>query len=189
MSVKAPPQLTWQDKFILIAIPLVVFTIFIFANQMSRDLTTAEAIQAKKTDIDVRESGKIIKLYKQVASDTISCRVKSLYGGNEFDFHYKVIGSETIQFAIDREIKMLGQFKADENGGSVTAPYITKYNGRTNGWLMYDNKTYVGSMMQEDPMNPNANPMLPNNQQTKPAPQNTGNAQPVSTQTPAPETK
>ena len=47
MSVKRPPELTWQDKAILVAIPLVVFTIFMLANYLSQGLTVADAFEQK----------------------------------------------------------------------------------------------------------------------------------------------
>lgn len=84
MSVKRPPELTWQDKAILVAIPLVVFTIFMLANYLSRDLTVADAFEQKLVDVDVRDGGNIMQVYPVVATDTVSCRVKTRDGKIDF---------------------------------------------------------------------------------------------------------
>ena len=92
------------------------------------------------------------------------------------------MGSNTVKFELGREVKLLGQYKANETGGVVTAPYNTKY-GRTNGWMIYENRTYVGDMMQDDPMNGNMsqNQMMQNNKQAQSANQPAQKALPATT--------
>ena len=63
---KSPPELTWQDKAILVAIPVVVFTIFILANYFSQDLTVNEAFQQELAVAEVRDGGSVIQIYPQV---------------------------------------------------------------------------------------------------------------------------
>ena len=143
MSVKRPPELTWQDKAILVAIPLVVFTIFMLANYLSRDLTVADAFEQKLVDVDVRDGGNIMQVYPVVATDTVSCRVKTRDGKIDFDFVYPIQASETIRFELGHTVQFFGQYKYDAKGGTVTAPYKTK-TGRMNGWTIYENKRYIG---------------------------------------------
>ncbi len=139
---KRPPELTWQDKAILVAIPIVVFTIFILANYFSQDLTVADAFDQQLPEAEVRDGGNIVQLYPQTATDTISCRLKSRDNRVEFDFNYQVTGSETIKFQVGRLVQFFGRYKFDPRGGSVTTPYKGK-SGRMNGWAIYENFRYA----------------------------------------------
>jgi hypothetical protein len=107
---KRPPELTWQDKAILIAIPIVVFTIFILANYFSQDLTVAAAFEQQLPEAEVRDGGNIIQLYPQTATDTVSCRLKSRDNSIEFDFTYQITGSETIKFEVGRLVQFFGNY-------------------------------------------------------------------------------
>lgn len=138
---KRPPELTWQDKAILVAIPLVVFTIFILANYFSQDLTVADAFEQQLPETEVRDGGNIIQVYPLTATDTVSCRLKSRDNRVEYDFNYLVTGSETLKFEVGRLLQFYGKYKFDARGGSVTTPYKGK-SGRLNGWAIYENHRY-----------------------------------------------
>ncbi len=138
---KRPPELTWQDKAILVAIPLVVFTIFILANYFSQDLTVADAFEQQLPETEVRDGGNIIQVYPLTATDTVSCRLKSRDHRVEYDFNYLVTGSETLKFEVGRLLQFYGKYKFDARGGSVTTPYKGK-SGRLNGWAIYENHRY-----------------------------------------------
>ena len=138
---KRPPELTWQDKAILVAIPIVVFTIFILANYFSQDPTVADAYEQQLPDSEVRDGGNIVQLYPQTATDTFSCRLKSRDNRVEYDFNYKITGSETFHFEVGRLVQFYGKYKYDPKGGSVTTPYKGK-SGRLNGWAIYENHRY-----------------------------------------------
>ncbi len=138
---KRPPELTWQDKAILVAIPIVVFTIFILANYFSQDLTVADAFEQQLPEAEVRDGGNIIQLYQQVATDTVSCRLKSRDNRIEYDFHYQITGSETLKLEVGRLVQFYGKYKFDARGGAVTTPYKGK-SGRLNGWAIYENHRY-----------------------------------------------
>lgn len=139
---KRPPELTWQDKAILVAIPIVVFTIFILANYFSQDLTVADAFEQQLPEAEVRDGGNVVQVYPLIATDTISCRLKARDGRNEFDFNFSVTGSETIKFEPGRLVQFYGKFRYDQKGGSVTAPYKGK-SGRMTGWAIYENKRFT----------------------------------------------
>jgi len=138
---KRPPELTWQDKAILVAIPLVVFTIFILANHFSQDLTVADAFEQQLPETEVRDGGNIVQLYPMTATDTVRCRVKSRDNRVEYDFSYQITGSETLKFEVGRLVQFYGKYKFDTRGGSVTTPYKGK-SGRMNGWAIYENHRY-----------------------------------------------
>jgi len=139
---KRAPELTWQDKAILVAIPIVVFTIFILANYFSQDLTVADAFEQKLPDTEVRDGGNIVQVYPLVATDTLSCRIKTRDNLAEFDFTYNVTGSETFRFEVGRAIQFYGQYKYDPKGGQVYAPYKGK-SGRMTGWITYENQRFT----------------------------------------------
>jgi hypothetical protein len=153
LSSKRPPVLTWQDKAILIAIPLVVLGVFILANHFSQDLTVADAFEQQLKEVDVRDGGSVIQLYTPIATDTLSCRIKSRDGKVDFDLIYPIQASETIKFELGRSVQFFGQYEHNEKGGTVTAPYKTK-SGRMNGWTIYENHRYTGINSGEtaDPM-------------------------------------
>ncbi|KAF1081327.1 MAG: hypothetical protein GQF41_2133 [Candidatus Rifleibacterium amylolyticum] len=139
---KRPPELTWQDKAILVAIPIVVFTIFILANYFSQDLTVAAAFEQKLPEAEVRDGGNIVQVYPQVATDSVSCRIKTRDNLAEFDFTYNITGSETIRFDVGRLVQFYGQYIYDHRGGHVYAPYKGK-SGRMTGWAIYENQRYT----------------------------------------------
>jgi len=139
---KKPPELTWQDKAILIAIPIVVFTIFILANYFSQDLTVNGAFDQQLPKVQVRDGGNIVKVYPQVATDTLSCRVKSRDSNLEYDFDYKITGSETIRFELGRLVQFFGEYTYSPQGGKVVAPFKGK-SGRMTGWAIYESHRYT----------------------------------------------
>lgn len=139
---KKPPELTWQDKAILIAIPIVVFTIFILANYISQDFTVISAFEQKLAKVRVRDGGYIVKIYPQTATDTISCRLKSRKANFEYDFVYNITGSETMRLELGRLVQFFGEYTYDQNGGRVNAPFKGK-SGRLTGWAIYENHRYA----------------------------------------------
>ena len=139
---KRPPELTWQDKAILAAIPLVVFTIFILANHFSQDTTVITAFEQKMTEAVVRDSGNVIQIYPENATDTIRTRLKTRDAQHEFDFIFTQTASESINFEMGRNIQFYGEYNYDEQGGTVTAPYRGK-SGRMTGWVIYDSQRYA----------------------------------------------
>ena len=131
-----------------------VFTIFVVANHLSSDFTVQEAFNQKKVDVNVRDSGRIVKVYPVVATDTVSCRIESM-DKKEFDFIFTIVGSYTVRFELGKSIQFYGQYKYDEKGGTVTSPYKTK-QGRMDGWVSYNNQRYIGDLNETD--NTNAQP-------------------------------
>ena len=145
---KRPPELTWQDKAILIAIPIVVFTIFILANYFSQDLNVGSAFEQQLPKAQVRDGGHIVKVYPPVATDSVSCRLKSREGNTEFDFVYNVTGSETIRFELGRLVQFFGEYTYSPQGGKVEAPFKGK-SGRLTGWAIYENQRFTAKEEQE----------------------------------------
>lgn len=139
---KKPPELTWQDKAILIAIPIVVFTIFILANYFSQDLNVTSAYEQQLPKANVRDGGKVVKVYPAIASDSVSCRLKSRTGSLEYDFVFNVTATETLNFEIGRLVQFYGEYTYSPDGGKVEAPYKGK-SGRMTGWAIYENRRYV----------------------------------------------
>jgi hypothetical protein len=146
---KKPPELTWQDKAILIAIPIVVFTIFILANYFSQDVNVVAAYEQQLPKVEVRDGGNVVKVYPQTASDSISCRLKSRDGQHEYDFIFNVTGTDTIQFDIGRLVQFYGEYSYSPEGGKVEAPYKGK-SGRMSGWAIYENKRYLPKEVGQD---------------------------------------
>lgn len=142
MTTKRPPELTWQDKAILITIPLVVFIIFIAANHLSQDSTVEEAFAAQINDVVVRDGGIITQVYPQTASDTVKCKLKSRVQNLEFDFVYNITGTETLKLEVGRNLQFYGKYTFDPKGGTVTTPYKGK-SGKYDGWALYGNNRYV----------------------------------------------
>jgi hypothetical protein len=145
---KRPPELTWQDKAILVAIPIVVFAIFILANYFSQDLTVADAFEQQLPEAEVRDGGHVVQVYPVVATDSVSCRLKSRDNRSEFDFVFSVTGSETIRFEPGRLVQFYGKYKHDPRGGSVVAPYKGK-SGRMTGWAIYENQRFTAREDEE----------------------------------------
>ncbi|GAB4279130.1 MAG: hypothetical protein Kow0029_22870 [Candidatus Rifleibacteriota bacterium] len=139
---KKPPELTWQDKAILIAIPIVVFTIFILANYFTQDLTVLGAFEQQLPKAQVRDGGTIIQVYPQVATDSISCRLKARDSNHEYDFIFNITGSETMRFEVGRLVQFYGEYTYDPKGGKVEAPFKGK-SGRMTGWAIYENRRYL----------------------------------------------
>lgn len=150
---KRPPELTWQDKAILVAIPIVVFTIFILANYFSQDLTISGAFEQQLPEAEVRDGGNVIQIYPQVATDSVSCRLKTRDNLNEFDFVFSITGSDTIKFEPGRLVQFFGKYNYNPKGGVVTAPYKGK-SGRMTGWAIYENHRFTAKEDEEgkDPL-------------------------------------
>lgn len=142
MSSKRPPELTWQDKAILVSVPVMVFVIFILANYLGQDMTVSEAMKQKLSKVEVRDSGHVVQVYPVVATDTISCRLKTSDDLKEFDFDYVVTGSDTLKFEVGRQVQFYGIYSYNEKGGLVSAPYKGK-SGRMSGWVIYENHRYL----------------------------------------------
>lgn len=145
---KKPPELTWQDKAILIAIPIVVFAIFILANYFSQDLNVMGAFEQQLPKAQVRDGGHIVKVYPQTATDTVSCRLKSREANFEFDFAYTITGSETMRFELGRLVQFFGEYTYNPQGGKVEAPFKGK-SGRLTGWAIYENQRYTAKEEEE----------------------------------------
>lgn len=139
---KRPPELSWEDKAILIAIPIVVFTIFVLANHFSQDVTVYGAFENKLEKAVVRDGGNIIQIYPEIATETISCRLQTKENDHEFDFVFTHTATDTIKFEMGRQIQFYGEYEYNEKGGTVTAPYQGK-SGRMSGWAIYDSKRFA----------------------------------------------
>lgn len=153
MTTKRPPALSWQDKAILITIPIVVLLIFVLGNYYSQDPKIEDAVASQLTGINVRDGGVITQIYPQTATNTIKCRLKSTTSGTEFDFTYNITGSETIKFEVGNKIQFYGQYDYDQNGGNVTTPYKGK-SGRYDGWAIYNNNRYTAVHADEQQNHP-----------------------------------
>lgn len=153
MAIKRPPELSWQDKAILITIPVVVFTIFILTNYFSQDLTVKDALDSKLSKVNVRDKGIIIQVYQQTSTDRVKCRLKDSNSPAEYDFVYNITGSETLKLEVGRAIQFYGQYSYDQRGGTVTTPYKGK-SGRYDGWAIYGNSRYTASLDLASGTNP-----------------------------------
>ena len=138
---KRPPEMTWQDKAILITIPLVVFTIFIVANQVSKDLTVSEAFQQKLAKVIVRDGGDITQLVPTTASNSLLCRIRSRDGQVEYTLDYCDLATDTPKFEVGHRIQFSAEYSHDPQGGVVHAPYKGK-SGRWSGWVVYQSKRF-----------------------------------------------
>ncbi|MBI3039157.1 DUF3465 domain-containing protein [bacterium] len=141
---KRPPELTWQDKAILIVIPFVVFIIFLIGNYISKDLTVAEAFSQKLSKKVIRDMGNIVEIIPPSgnASNTQLCRVRSREADVEFTFRYNIQGSDTMRLEIGRLLQFYGEYNYDPKGGIIEVPYKGK-SGRLTGWAVYENKRYT----------------------------------------------
>lgn len=142
MTTKKAPALTWQDKAILITIPVVVFTIFIVANYVGQDPTVEEAFESQLSKVVVRDGGIITQVYPQTATDTVKCRLAAKDKGVQYDFVYNITGSETLALEVGRQIQFYGEYDYSTTGGTVTTPYKGK-SGRWDGWAIYGNNRYL----------------------------------------------
>ena len=158
--MKRPPELSWQDKAILISLPVVVFVIFILTNYYSKDPTIADAFEGKVSGIGVRDGGRIIQIYPQTATDSVKVRMQTLDSAKAFDFVYKITASETLKPELGQIIQFYGQYNYDQNGGNITIPYKGK-SGQIEGWAFYKGQRYSGPKNQQTP-NPNQSPLVPN---------------------------
>ncbi|HNV70897.1 MAG TPA: DUF3465 domain-containing protein [Candidatus Ozemobacteraceae bacterium] len=141
---KRPPELTWQDKAILIVIPVVVLVIFVLANHMTQDNTVSVAFTEKLPKTEVRDSGTIEEvLPSEVASGTQiqKCRVRTRDGQVVFTLEYRVVGSETMNLQVGRLIQVFGEYQYDLTGGKLLFPYKGK-SGQPLGWAVYENRRY-----------------------------------------------
>jgi len=145
------PELTWQDKAILITIPVVVLAIFVFANYIGQDATLSDAFQQKMPKVVVRDAGLITSLIPPdlVATNTQKCRLRSRDGQTEFTFNYHVQGSGTMNLAVGRQIQFYGEYTYDPQGGTLDVPFKGK-SGRFSGWAVYENKRYFST--DDDPL-------------------------------------
>ncbi|HOY65651.1 MAG TPA: DUF3465 domain-containing protein [Candidatus Ozemobacteraceae bacterium] len=148
---KQMPELTWQDKAILVTIPVVVLAIFVFANYIGQDTTISDAFQQKMPKVVVRDAGLITALIPPdpVATDTQKCRLRSRDGQTEFTFVHHVQGSATMPLAIGRQVQFYGEYRYDPQGGFVDVPFKGK-SGRLSGWAVYENKRYFST--EDDPL-------------------------------------
>ncbi|MBF0498636.1 MAG: DUF3465 domain-containing protein [Candidatus Riflebacteria bacterium] len=141
---KAPPELTWQDKAILVVIPIVVFVIFILANYVSKDLTVSDAFEQKLPKAQVRDAGTIIELSGESSPGSHSvqlCRLRSRDGLHDFTFQYNIQGSDTMKLEVGRLMQFFGEYKFDAKGGILEVPFKGK-SGRMSGWAVYENRRY-----------------------------------------------
>lgn len=148
---KQTPDLTWQDKAILVTIPVVVLAIFVFANYIGQDANLSDAFQQKMPKVVVRDAGLITSLIPPdpVATGTQRCRLRSRDGQTEFTFSYHVQGSATMNLAVGRQIQFYGEYKYDPQGGTLDVPFKGK-SGRLSGWAVYENKRFFST--DDDPL-------------------------------------
>jgi len=139
---KRAPELTWQDKAILIVIPVVVFLIFIVANYVSSDVSVTEAISRQAKIMEVRDLGTITSILPTVGTATQLFRVKTPDDKHEYSFCYRVVGSDTMNLEIGRKVQFYGQYQWDPQGGTVEAPYKGK-SGQWMGWVVYNNHRFM----------------------------------------------
>lgn len=139
---KPPPELTWQDKAILVVIPVVVLVIFIVSNYVTGDVDVTIAHGRKAAALEVRDLGQICALVPDVSTATQRCRVKARDGGLEYTFVFNVTGSHTLDLQIGRQLQFYGQYRYDEQGGVVEAPYRGKSKNWL-GWVVYNNRRYM----------------------------------------------
>lgn len=137
---KRAPEMTWQDKAILIVIPVVVFVIFIVANYVSDDVSIAEAIERKANDLEVRDVAVVASLLPSVATTTQLFRARTRDGKHEFTFQFNIPGSDTIPLEPGRQFQFVGRYRHDAQGGIVEAPF--KKIKQNLGWVIYDSKRY-----------------------------------------------
>ena len=84
--MKRPPELSVQDKAILISLPIVVLVIMLLTNYLSQDASVEDAFEGKLNGINVRDGGRIMKVYQQTATNTVKLRLQNLSGTREYDF-------------------------------------------------------------------------------------------------------
>ncbi len=145
--MKRPPEFSWQDKAILISLPVVVLLIFILTNYYSQDLTVDDAFSGQVSEVNVRDRGRIIQIYPQTATDSLRLKLKSMDGVREFDFVYVNLASETMKPELGGIIQFFGQYKYDVKGGVVTVPYKGK-SGQYEGWAVYGKTRFAGPQIQ-----------------------------------------
>lgn len=142
---KRPPEMTWQDKAILVVIPIVVLIIFVVANYLGQDLNVADAIAQKLPKTQVRDAGLVTEILpvERIASQTIQrCKLRTREGSQEFLFQYHQQGSETMDLQVGRLVQFYGEFRFDAiHNGILDVPYKGK-SGRMSGWAVYENRRY-----------------------------------------------
>lgn len=150
--MKRPPEFSWQDKAILISLPIVVLAIFILTNYFSKDPSIEDAFNGQLKDISVRDGGRIIQVYDKTATDSVRFRMKTLSGLRDFDFVYVLSASETMKPELGGIVQFYGQYSYDAKGGVVTVPYKGK-SGQYEGWAVYGKNRYSGPHIQSKTQN------------------------------------
>jgi len=141
---KRPPELTGQDKAILVVIPIVVLVIFILANHLSKDLTVADAFEQRLPKAQVRDGGTITEILPvpaEASGPVQLCRLRALNGTHEFTFQYNVQGSDSMRLEVGKPIQFYGEYVSDPKGGVLQVPFKGK-SGRMSGWAVYENHRY-----------------------------------------------
>lgn len=151
--MKRPPELSTQDKAILISLPIVVLVIMLLTNYLSQDASVEDAFEGKLNGINVRDGGRIMKVYPQTATNSVRIRLQNLSASREFDFVYNLAASETFKPELGGIIQFYGQYNYDQNGGSITVPYKGK-SGQIEGWATYGGNRYSGPKEQQDQSKP-----------------------------------
>lgn len=147
--MKRPPELSWQDKAILISLPVVVLVIFIVTNYLSQEPNVKDAFLAKKEDTNVRDAGRVKQIYPSVATSSVRVRLESFNDKSmQYDFVLGLTASETFHPEVGRLIQFYGKYKYDEKGGTITVPYKGK-SGQNEGWAVCGENRY--------PSNPSGN--------------------------------
>ena len=146
--MKRPPELSVQDKAILISLPIVVLVIMLLTNYMSQDASIEDAFEGQLNGINVRDGGRIMKIYPQTATDSVRLRLQTLNSVREFDFICHLTASETLKAELGGIIQFYGQYNYDQNGGSITVPYKGK-SGQIEGWATYAGNRYSGPKNQD----------------------------------------
>ncbi|MBF0408201.1 MAG: DUF3465 domain-containing protein [Candidatus Riflebacteria bacterium] len=141
---KRAPELSWEDKAILVVIPVVVLIIFVVANYITGDLTVKDAFDQKLPKVEVRDGGiihQVLPPEKSASGTALLCRIKTRDGAHEFTFKYNVQASETMNLQPGRAIQFTGEYQYNDKGGVIEVPFKGK-SGRWSGWAVYENHRY-----------------------------------------------
>ena len=141
--MKRPPELSFQDKAILISLPIVILVIMVLTNYLSQDATVEDAFAGQMNGLNVRDGGRIIKVYPQTATSSVKIRLQTLNGARDFDFVYNLTASETLKPELGGIIQFYGQYTYDANGGTITVPYKGKSGQIEAGLLTAATDTQV----------------------------------------------
>ncbi len=157
---KPIPELTLEDKIILIVIPVFVVILFITINIFTSETSVQKAFEKKLVEEPVGDAATILYVYPEPAPGTVSCRARVRSGETEFDFIYQILASDTIPFEAGKEIHFSGSYAYNENGGLVVVPYKGK-KGKKTGWVMYEGKTYGSDNKSVPGQLPGEPPLFP----------------------------